>query len=107
MCRIYGLKNILLSESVPSVFSLGCNYGERVKASKTFMISEGSMLKPKKTSAAPPPQNTFEFDLAGTAPSISEHGNTVREANQNDFPALAGNGVACFMLEMKPGALRI
>lgn len=56
---------------------------------------------------APPSQPTLKFDLAAATPSISEHGNTVREANQNDFPALAGNGVAFFMIDMKPGALRV
>ncbi len=64
-------------------------------------------MKQKKTSTLPPPQPTFKFDLAAAVPSISEHGNTVREANQNDFPVLAGNGVAFFMIDMKPGALRV
>jgi oxalate decarboxylase len=61
----------------------------------------------KKPSSMPPSQPTFKFDLAAAAPSISEHGNTIREANQNDFPILAGNGVAFFMIDMKPGALRV
>ena len=52
-------------------------------------------------------QSPFKFDLAGAKPSISEHGNTIREANQNDFPVLAGNGVSFFMIDMKPGALRV
>ncbi|HEV3042206.1 MAG TPA: cupin domain-containing protein [Candidatus Angelobacter sp.] len=63
-------------------------------------------MKQKKESA-PPAQPTFKFDLAEASPSISEHGNTIREANQNDFPVLAGNGVAFFMIDMKPGALRV
>ncbi len=61
----------------------------------------------QKQEPAPPSQPTLKFDLAGVAPSISEHGNTIREANQNDFPVLAGNGVAFFMIDMKPGALRV
>ena|ERR1700694_447776 len=65
------------------------------------------MMKSKKAPVTAPPPNTFKFDLAGARPSISEHGNTIREANQNDFPVLAGNGVAFFMIDMKPGALRI
>ena len=39
------------------------------------------------------PTSPFQFDLADAKPSISEYGNTIREANQNSFPALAGNGV--------------
>jgi len=64
-------------------------------------------MKQKKTSTLPSPQPTFKFDLGAAVPSISEHGNTVREANQNGFPVLAGNGVAFFMIDMKPGALRV
>src|SRR5262245_47840832 len=52
-------------------------------------------------------QSPFKFDLVGAKPSISEHGNTIREANQKTFPVLAGNGVAFFMIDMKPGALRV
>src|SRR5579864_28095 len=50
---------------------------------------------------------TFKFDLAVSKPTISEHGNTIREANQDDFPVLAGNAVAFFTIDMKPGALRV
>lgn len=50
---------------------------------------------------------SFKFDLAGSKPTISEHGNTIREANRNDFPVLAGNAVAFFMIDMKPGTLRV
>ena len=64
-------------------------------------------MKPKKSSSLRSSQPTFKFDLATAVPSISEHGNTIREANQNDFPVLAGNGVAFFMIDMKPGALRV
>ena len=49
----------------------------------------------------------FTFDLAGSAPSITEYGNTIREANQDSFSVLSGNGVAFFMIDMKPGALRV
>ena len=52
-------------------------------------------------------QPSFAFDLAASKPRISEHGNTIREATQNDFPVLAGNAVAFFMIDMKPGALRV
>ncbi len=49
----------------------------------------------------------FKFDLAKAKPSITEYGNTIREANKDDFPILAGNGTAMFTIDMKPGALRI
>jgi oxalate decarboxylase len=58
-----------------------------------------------RTSAVPAPD--FCFDLAASKPTISEYGNTIREANQEDFPVLAGNAVAFFMIDMKPGALRV
>ena len=64
-------------------------------------------MKQKNISSATPPAPTFTFDLDGAKPSISEYGNTIREANQNDFPVLAGNGVAFFTITMKPGALRV
>ena len=64
-------------------------------------------MKPKNSSPQASASTTFKFDLAGASPSISEYGNTIREANQNDFPVLAGNGVAFFMIDMKPGALRV
>jgi oxalate decarboxylase len=54
-----------------------------------------------------PLQPVFRFALAASKPAISEHGNTIREANQKDFPILAGNGVAFFAIDMKPGALRV
>ena len=53
------------------------------------------------------PQPVFKFDLARSKPAISEHGNTIREANQEDFPVLAGNAVAFFTIDMRPGALRV
>jgi len=56
---------------------------------------------------APPPIPVFTFDLDGSKPTIEEHGNTIREANRDDFPALQGNGVAFFKIDMKPGALRL
>jgi oxalate decarboxylase len=64
-------------------------------------------MKPKKASSTTAPANTFTFDLDGAKPSISEYGNTIREANQSDFPVLAGNGVSFFTITMKPGALRV
>ncbi|MGA7236139.1 MAG: cupin domain-containing protein [Bryobacteraceae bacterium] len=64
-------------------------------------------MKPSQGSPAVPLQPAFKFDLAATKPTISEYGNTIREANQNDFPVLAGNAVALFTIDMKPGALRV
>ena len=54
-----------------------------------------------------PLEPVFKFDLAASKPTIHEHGNTIREANQNDFPILQGNAVAFFMIHMRPGALRV
>jgi oxalate decarboxylase len=65
------------------------------------------MMKRGDYSPADPLQPAFKFDLAATEPTISEYGNTIREANQKDFPALAGNAVAFFAIDMKPGALRV
>lgn len=58
-------------------------------------------------SAGPLSCSQFQFDLADAKPSISEHGNTIREASQSSFPVLAGNAVAFFMIDMLPGALRV
>jgi len=64
-------------------------------------------MKKTRASKPAPLQPAFRFDLAGSKPKITEHGNTIREANQSDFPVLAGNAVAFFTIEMKPGALRV
>ncbi len=64
-------------------------------------------MKQNKGSSTIPLQPAFRFDLAASKPTISEYGNTIREANQNDFPVLAGNAVAFFTIDMKPGALRV
>jgi oxalate decarboxylase len=64
-------------------------------------------MKPKRGPSITPLQPVFRFDLAASKPTISEHGNTIREANQDDFPILAGNAVAFFTIDMKPGALRV
>ena len=64
-------------------------------------------MKRNQRSNPIPLQPAFRFDLAASQPKISEHGNTIREATQEDFPVLTGNGVAFFMIDMKPGALRV
>jgi len=64
-------------------------------------------MKQNEDSSITPLQPAFRFDLAASTPTISEHGNTIREANQNDFPVLAGNAVSFFTIDMKPGALRV
>jgi oxalate decarboxylase len=64
-------------------------------------------MKPASGTSASPARDRFKFDLAQRKPTISEYGNTIREANQEDFPVLKGNGVAFFMIDMKPGALRV
>ncbi len=64
-------------------------------------------MKKNQSSDITPLQPAFKFDLAASKPTISEYGNTIREASRNDFPILAGNGVAFFAIDMKPGALRV
>ena len=64
-------------------------------------------MKQSYSSDAIPLQPAFKFDLAASKPTISEYGNTIREANRNDFQALRGNAVAFFAIDMKPGALRV
>ena len=64
-------------------------------------------MKSKKAPSITPLEPVFKFDLDAAKPSISEYGNTIREANQKDFPVLAGNGVSFFTIDMKPGALRV
>jgi hypothetical protein len=63
-------------------------------------------MKRNYDASTTPLQPAFKFDLAASKPTISEYGNTIREANQNDFPVLAGNAVSFFQIDMKPGALR-
>ena len=58
-----------------------------------------------KTSLTEPP--VLHFDLAGSPVRISEVGNTIREASGKYFPILSKNAVAFFMIDMKPGALRV
>jgi oxalate decarboxylase len=64
-------------------------------------------MKRDSRSSILPLEHAFKFDLAGSKPTIHEHGNTIREANENDFPVLQGNAVAFFMIHMQPGALRV
>src|SRR4051812_17116983 len=64
-------------------------------------------MKKNRLPSTAPLQPAFRFDLAASTPTISEDGNTIREASQNDFPILAGNAVAFFAIDMKPGALRV
>ena len=64
-------------------------------------------MKKNQSSPPTPLQPALTFDLAASKPTISEHGNTIRQANQNDFPVLAGNAVAFLMIDMLPGALRV
>ena len=54
-----------------------------------------------------PAESSFRFELSATPPSVTEHGNHIREANGNSFPILAANAVAQFKIDMKPGALRV
>jgi oxalate decarboxylase len=70
-------------------------------------MAEGDRMNQKSRSSILPLEHAFKFDLASAKPSIHEHGNTVREANADDFPVLKGNAVAFFMIHMRPGALRV
>ena len=47
----------------------------------------------------------FWFDLDNASPTVDVKGGTVREANKSTFPALSG--MAIYLLELKPGAIRI
>jgi len=49
----------------------------------------------------------FKFNLKGCPPQVVAKGGTIQEANQNTFPALAGNGLAVYFLTLQPGAVRI
>jgi oxalate decarboxylase len=49
----------------------------------------------------------FKLDLAGLPPQVVAKGGTIQEANQGTFPALAGNGLAVYLLALQPGAVRI
>jgi oxalate decarboxylase len=50
---------------------------------------------------------TWSFNLRASAPQIAVEGGTIREANESTFPALSGNGLAIYLLELQPGAIRI
>lgn len=47
----------------------------------------------------------FWFDLANAQPTVDVKGGTIREANASTFPVL--NGAAIYLVELKPGAVRI
>jgi oxalate decarboxylase len=49
----------------------------------------------------------FKFNLKGCPPQVVAKGGTIQEANQSTFPALAGNGLAVYLLTLQPGAVRI
>lgn len=49
----------------------------------------------------------FKFNLKGCPPQVVAKGGTIQEANQSTFPALAGNGLAVYLLILQPGAVRI
>jgi oxalate decarboxylase len=52
-------------------------------------------------------KSPFKFDLAGLPPQVVAKGGTIQEANQSSFPALAGNGLAVYLLTLQPGGVRI
>ena len=47
----------------------------------------------------------FKFRLAASKPAVKVAGGTIQEANKATFPAL--DGLAAFLLVLKPGAVRI
>jgi oxalate decarboxylase len=49
----------------------------------------------------------FKFDLKGCPPQVKVKGGTIQEANQKNFPALAGKNLAIYFLTLDPGAVRI
>jgi oxalate decarboxylase len=52
-------------------------------------------------------RSQFKFNLKGCPPQVVAKGGTIQEANQSTFPALAGNGLAIYLLTLQPGAVRI
>jgi oxalate decarboxylase len=52
-------------------------------------------------------KSPFQFDLGALPPQVVAKGGTIQEANQGTFPALAGNGLAIYLLVLQPGAVRI
>jgi oxalate decarboxylase len=55
----------------------------------------------------PNPPLQWKFDLLGSTPVVDVAGGTIREANSNAFPALQGNNLAVYLLDMETGAIRI
>lgn len=49
----------------------------------------------------------WSFNLAKATPTVDVAGGTIQEANAETFPALAGNGLSVYLLELAPGAIRI
>jgi oxalate decarboxylase len=52
-------------------------------------------------------KSPFKFDLGAVPPQVVAKGGTIQEANQSTFPALAGNGLAAYLLTLQPGGVRI
>lgn len=49
----------------------------------------------------------WSYNLRGSTPQVDVAGGTIREANASTFPALSDNGLAIYLLELQPGAVRI
>jgi oxalate decarboxylase len=50
-------------------------------------------------------RDSFKFNLAGSKPAVHVAGGAIQEAKKDTFPAL--EGLAIFLLALKPGAVRI
>ncbi len=61
----------------------------------------------EKEPAMPSPPLQWKFDLLGATPTVDVSGGTIREANASSFPALQGNGLGVYLLDLEPGAIRI
>jgi oxalate decarboxylase len=54
----------------------------------------------------PEAEEDFKFPLDGVTPQVVTEGGTVTKCDESNFPALAGNDAAVFLLILKPGGLR-
>ena len=67
------------------------------------------LLKDRKESgdgALPEAEEDFRFPLDDLAPQIVTEGGAVTKCDESNFPALAGNDAAVYLLTLKPGGLR-
>lgn len=57
-------------------------------------------------STLPEAEGSYRFPLDGFTPQIVTEGGAITKCNETNFPVLAGNDAAIYLLILKPGALR-